>query len=218
METAAMKTLIVLASIILSLFSLSQGKENATPRTGIVLERTTNNAFPSADIKPVVLADGRIVVGVGDTVYLLAPNGTVLWKYATAAGETLTSEPAFNSAQNEIAVVGNDLLFVRLDARTGKLKWKAEAEGRGRFSRIVAYQNGYLVVVDMFGYRENSPADNQPDRLEYWKDPEEQSWTTDFPVGAELVVDGSRIYSLSRGKDKVRLRELKIPHAHEARQ
>jgi outer membrane protein assembly factor BamB len=92
-----------------------------------------------------VLPDDRVVVSVADTVYMLAPNCNSWRKYATA-GETLTSEPAFNSALNEIAVVGNDLLFVRLDATTGKVKWRPTTNGRTGFSSVAAYGKGYLVV------------------------------------------------------------------------
>ncbi len=212
-----MKKQTVLGLIVLIAASFTRAQENGPPRNGVILKRTNDGGFPSSNIKPIVLPDGRIVVSVADTVYMLAPNGGVLWKYATA-GETLTSEPTYSPELNEIALVGNDLLFVRLDATTGKLKWRATTNGRAGFSSVTAYGEGYLVVVDMNGYRKNGPDKSKlrsPDLLEYWESREGHFWKIDFPVGAELIVDGKRIYSLNRGKGKVRLRELQVPVVQE---
>jgi len=141
-------------------------------------------------------------------------DGNPLWKYSTQ-GETLTSKPAFDPELNEIAIVRYDLLFIRLDATTGKLKRQNDSNGRGLFSEVTAYGRGYLVVVNMNGYRENDKSAklNRPtlDRLEYWADSEEQSWSMDFPLNAQLIVDGKRIFCLRRSKDKLRLQELHFP-------
>jgi outer membrane protein assembly factor BamB len=216
-ETTRLQKHIALALIaLLSAASISaQGK--ASSRSGIALERTRDGASPSSRIKPLVLPDGRMVVSVPDTVYMLGPNADSLWKDATA-GETFTSEPAYNAGLNEIAVVGYDLLFARLDANTGKLKWKAKTVGRAVFSSVEANGKGYLVVVDMPGYCENGPHNSGvsvPDQLEYWTDSEDQGWQIDFARNAELAVSGSRIYSLTRGNHGIRLRELNGPAARE---
>jgi hypothetical protein len=187
-ETTRLQKRIALALMaLLSAATISaQGKESS--QSGIALERTRDGAFPSSGIKPLVLPDGSMVVSVADTVYMLGPKRDSLWKYATA-GDTFTSEPAYNAELNEIAVVGYDLLFARLDANT-----------------------------DMTGYRENGPHNSGvsvPDQLEYSTDSEDQGWQTDFPRNAELVVTGSQIYSLTRGNDGIRLRELNGQAARE---
>jgi len=216
-ETSRLQKHIVLALIaLLSAASLS-AQEKESSRSGIALERTRDGAFPSSRIKPLVLPDGRMVISVGDTVYMLRPNGDSLWKYATA-GETFTSEPAYNAELNEIAVIGYDLLFARLDANTGKLKWKAKTVGKALFSSVEAYGKGYLVVVDMSGYGNNDSHNSDvsfPDQLEYWTDSEDRGWQIDFPRNAELVISGSRIYSLTRSNDGIRLRELNVPPGRE---
>jgi outer membrane protein assembly factor BamB len=194
MNVDYIKISIVAASVGLIVCPSAQPQSNQSSRNGIVLERTKDGGFPSTRIRPLVLTDGRMVVCVADSIYMLAPDGAVLWKYATQ-GETLTSEPAFNAELNEIGVVGNDLLFVRLDATTGKLKWRATTAGRAGFSSVTAYANGYLVVVDMTGYRENSDKSKVriQDQLEFWTDQKDRSWKVDFPTGAEVLVSGNRI-------------------------
>ena len=208
------KRLCLATLFALSISGLAQGHQQDSGKNGIVLQGTGKGAFPSSRIKPLVLPDGRIVVSVADTVYMLAADGILQWKYSTE-GETFMSEPAYNAELNEIAFVGYDLLFVRVDAKTGKRKWKANTVGRATFAGIAAFGRGYLVVADMSGYRETASDRRLPDRLEYWTDSEDEGWTTDFPKGAELVVSGDRIYSLNRGKDKIRLREIHIPTSRE---
>ena len=137
-------------------------------------------------------------------------NGKELWKYEKGA---LVSEPAFSTTRNEIAVVMYDLLFVRLDATTGKVKWTAPSTGRGAFRGVFAYENGFLVVVDMGGYRDHENP-RVPDSLEYWGDSDKDFWSIDFPQRAELLVDGKKLYTLFRNQDELLLKEVHVPRPH----
>jgi PQQ-like domain len=167
---------------------------------------------PTKRLHPVVLPDGRVILSIADTIYMLDAEGSQLWKFGTAsANETLTSEPAFNATRNEVAVIGNDLLFVRLDATTGKVKWKADTVRRAAFASVTAYESGFLVVADMGGYRRNSTPTS--DRLEYWGSSEEDFWSIAFPLNAELVVTGKKIYALRTGAGTLRVQELHPPKA-----
>jgi hypothetical protein len=196
-------------SSIISVTCFCQSQKNTDE---LVLTRTNKESFPSERIRPVVLPDGRMIVSVADTVYMLSPKRRVLWKYANAE---LTSEPVFNAGLNEVAVVGYDLLFVRLDAATGKVKWKADSNGGALFAEVRAYGKGYLVVVNMTAYREKDKdlglRPSTPDGLDYWGESEEDFWTIAFPTNAELVVDGKRVFALRRRASQVRLQELHIP-------
>jgi len=143
-------------------------------------------------------------MGVGDTVYMLDADGKQLWKYKNAV---LTTEPAYSSARDEVAVVMYDLQAVRLDATTGKVKWKAESAGKGLYLSVSAYDQGFVVVVDMAGYRQRG-SHLPPDQLEYWGKSNNDSWSVDFPQGAELVVSGNKIYALRRSGEQVRMLEI----------
>jgi len=214
-NSSALIVTVAVVSLLLTPPVLSQASGKATSSAELVFRRTHPDASPTDKLHPLVLPDGRLVLSVADTVYMLDAEGKLLWKYSTPLGELLTSEPGFNPEQNEIAVVGFDLLFVRLDANTGKAKWKADMNGRATLARVAAYGKGYLVVADMGGYRENEKADGvkqlSPDGLEYWGESERDSWFIDFPIGAELVVDGKKIYALRHVRGEVRLRRLFPP-------
>jgi hypothetical protein len=190
--------------------ALTGAQTNRVAPRELEFGRTHSPQAPTKKLRPVVLPDGRVVLSVADTVYMLDADGRQLWKFGTAsANETLTSEPAFNAGRNEVAIVGNDLLFVRLDATTGKVKWKADTVGRATFASVTAYESGFLVVAEMSGYRSDKTSTS--DRLEYWGASEEDSWSIAFPIGAELVVTGKKIYALRRGSGMLRVQELHSP-------
>jgi hypothetical protein len=173
-----------------------------------------SNDWPDEKIRPVALPDGRLLVSRFGAVYMLDASGKQLWKYVTD-GETLTSEPAYNAETNEIGIVGYDILFVRLDATTGEKKWRAATVGAASFINVAAYGKGFLIVVDMSGYREKDKESgyphikgSNPDRLEYYGETDDDFWSADFPIGAQLLVNGKHIYAVRRTRDAVHLREL----------
>jgi hypothetical protein len=169
--------------------------------------------WPDERIGPVALPDGRILLSRFGTVYMLDATGKQLWKYETESeNESLTSEPAYNAETNEIGVVGDDLLFVRLDATTGKVKWTAPMVGGATLISVAAYGRGFLVLVDMTSYREKSKQEHStywsPDRLEYWGQTEDDGWIADFPIGARLLVNGKQIYAVWHVRGGLKLRAL----------
>jgi hypothetical protein len=177
------------------------------------------DVFPDERIRPVALPDGRLLLSRFGTVYMLDSSGKQLWKYQTdSENEQLTSEPVYNAETNEIGVVGYDLLFARLDATTGEEKWRASAVGGATFINVAAYGRGFLVLVDMTHYRENDKMVGakyrSPDRLEYYGETEDDEWIADFPIGAQLLVNGKHIYSVLRTHGELHLRELKPASRH----
>jgi hypothetical protein len=204
--------------LVLALFVVSTlAPAQSTPQRHFGPELTftpeKHDNWPDERIRPVALPDGRLLLSRFGTVYMLDASGKQLWKYVID-GETLTSEPAYNAETNEIGVVGYDLLFVRLDAATGEEKWRAKTVGGGVFISVAAYGRGFLVVVDMTAYREKAKEfdphmkGTDPDRLEYWGQTEDDGWIADFPIGAQLLVNGKYIYCVRRTRDVVHLREL----------
>src|SRR6266849_10476437 len=122
---------------------LSQASSKPNPAEELVFKAKDFDIPPPRRLHPVVLPDGGLLISVGDTVSRVDTDGKVRWKFS--GGEGLTSEPAFNPDQNEVAVIAYDLLFVRLDATSGKRKWEARTVGRVVFSAIAPYGKGYLV-------------------------------------------------------------------------
>lgn len=169
--------------------------------------RGAHEGWPSRDFQPISLPNGHLVVSIGDTVYFLDRNGRQVWKYK---GTPLTTEPAYNDAVNELAIVMYDLQAVRVSATTGEVLWKADPAGRGIYSKVCAFGKGFLVLIDMSGYKQNE-TNSSANRLEYWSASEKEFWYTDFPKSADLVVVGTKIYALHREKDQILLHEIQVP-------
>ncbi|MCU1309666.1 MAG: PQQ-like domain [Candidatus Angelobacter sp.] len=182
-------------------------KQHSNSKNRIVFAGESIVSPKISRIAPVSLPDGRMAVVAGDTIYMAGVDGKILWSYSLRA--PITAKPALRLDQNEIAVIGYDLTFVRLDASTGKLVWKADMNGRAVFSNIQPYGQGYLVVLDMSGYRDNLLHYN--DQVEFWGDKDDDSWSLDFPIGASLTVVGDKIYAVQYEKKAVALTEIKPP-------
>ena len=158
-----------------------------------------------------------------DTIYMVAPGGNILW-WSYSPEVPLTAQPAYRTDRNEIAIVGLDLTYQWLDAKSGEVRWKARVGGGRAVYRdvkpfadaylVVDDADAYLVVDDMEGYREGARAMGEPegsDSLHYWGKIEDDNWHTDFPVGAALAVAGEHIYAVKYEEDKVVLQEIHPP-------
>ena len=204
--------LLVVSLCCLVVLAWSQQKQNKSSIPSVVLQGKEDPGSPHRKVRPLVLPDGRMILTVGDAVYMLSPEGRQLWKYGDVWA---WSEPAYNPILNEIAIVAPDLFFVRLDAATGKEKWHATTNGRASFVHVIAYGNGYFVLEDMSGYRENNKRTfglrPEDDQLGFWGPSEKDSWTVNFPRNSEIVVSGARIYAAKKNRNRLTLQEIHIP-------
>ena len=213
----SMRTLfLIIALFSSSAFAQAEPLQNTPERhfgPALTFNTEGSNDWTDERIGAVALPDGRLLLSRFGTVFMLDATGRQLWKYKTdSENESLTSEPAYNTETNEIGIVGNDLLFVRLDAATGKEKWRASTVGGAVFTRVAAYGHGFLVVVNMAHYRENDRMEHlkyrTSDRLEYWGETKDDEWSANFPIGAQLLVSGKQIYACWRVRGGLKLRAI----------
>ncbi len=145
-----------------------------------------------------------MIFGVVDTLYVTDPDGAIAWKYVTrgpAEALSIYAPPAFNPKINEIGVVGCDLFFVRLDATSGKEKWRYSGNSSSIFKQIAPYGSGFLVVV----------SSKDGDAVQYWSDDAEDDIPqAQFPSGATLMVNGARIYAVRSFSRSARVQELRL--------
>lgn len=164
---------------------------------------------PLTAIPPLVVSSDRLLVAVCNTIYMLDSKSNVLWKWSTNAA-SIIDQPVIDS-NGTIYVIALDMIWVALDAATGKEKWNRNGVvGRTQASQIKAYKDDmYLVVWDMSGVR-NGPSDNSiKDELLLCKG-REIVWKKEFPVDAVLKVWGDKILAVNYSKDGVKIAE--IPH------
>lgn len=116
--------------------------------------------------KPLPLPNGRLLITAGDTLYMLASDGSVIWRTQTPESTLLPAQPVFNEQLGEIGLIGLDGLFFRLEAQTGRLIFGYRMNGKAEYRQILRYARLYLTVVDMSPYSDRQYV--SPDKLTCW--------------------------------------------------
>lgn len=162
---------------------------------------------PLTAITPLVISPDRLLVTVCNTLYMLDSKKNVVWKWSTEAA-SIVDQPIIDST-GTIYVIALDMIWVALDAATGKEKWNRNGVvGRTRASQIKAYKDDmYLVVEDMSGIRNGPSDDSIKDGLLLCKG-REILWKKEFPIDAVLKVWGDKILAVSYSKDGVKITEI----------
>jgi len=219
--------LIALSVICLTICVFSAPRHKITPKFELLPGELDLSSTHSRErwrgtpqrVPPLFLPDGRMVVVAADSVYMLSQEGKQLWKYAIGEGKDpekvydegfgaglAVMEIAFQPARNELALVCEDNLSVRLDAATGKLKWLNEEMGPGEDLGVIAYGEGFL-------WRDNNGFGSGD--LSYRE--EDGEWAIETPDDPEIFVNGDKIYCIERiysrktGRYRILLRELHPP-------
>ena len=190
---------------------LGQKKSSARKPRTLKLEygnKELAKYYGSPSAAPIPVSPSRLLVTVGDTLYMLGRNGRVLWKHSEEPNTIL-----------DVSVGPNGLIYVgvfdgvfRVLSRSGKEIWSHFMSGSANYSQIRSYKSGLLVVIDMEGYREKHPPAAPPediqDQLEFWNN-KKMVWQKEFPRGARLQVLGNRILAISQTKEGAEIREIR---------
>jgi len=154
----------------------------------------------------VALPRQKRLVAVGDTVYLLNKRNRIVWKWVAAS--PIWDAPVVD-AQGTIYVIGYDMLWSAVDSETGERKWFSTANGRAAFTQIKLYRKDmYLVVTDMWGYRDSLRDPTIKDRLSLCKK-NTLLWETEIPAHTKLHVFGNKVFvTYKRGGRLIRHRIL----------
>ncbi len=85
------------------------------------------------------------------------------------------------STTNEIGVIGCDLFFVRLDATTGKEKWRTQVNGASEYTQIAPYAAGFLFVITRTVQTSCNTGGNQATTSGAWSSRTTQNWLSLVP-------------------------------------
>jgi len=158
----------------------------------------------------VALPRQKTLVAVGDTLYLLNKKNRILWKWITAS--PIWDAPVVDS-DGTIYVVGADMLWAAVDSETGKQKWYSTVNGRGAFTQIKLYRKDmYLVVTDMWGYRDNLHDPAIKDSLSLCKR-NAVLWDIEIPARTKLHVFGDTIFLTYKRHGHTVRRRISVPSA-----
>jgi hypothetical protein len=149
------------------------------------------------------MASDRLLVPVGDTLYMLDSNNRIVWDYSF---EPDIIRDVMVDSKGDVYITASEALILVLDV-SGKEIWRmGMSSGSASYGQIKSYAHGFLVIVDMEAYR--MKGSNSEDILEFWKD-RKQQWSKPFPRGAKLQMAGDRILAIATTKEGREVTEIR---------
>lgn len=140
-------------------------------------------------IRPITVSSNRLLVPVGDVLYMLDRDYRIVWQYFVEPNLIYDVRTDHNGT---IYLAISDGLFRVLD-RNGDDIWGHFMNGSAQYSQIAPYRKGLLVVIDMWGYRQKGSGPE--DLVEYWEN-RKRVWSKHFPQEARLEIWGDKILAL----------------------
>jgi outer membrane protein assembly factor BamB len=161
--------------------------------------------------KVVVTSSGRTLATAGDTLYMLdAGRRRVLWKYSVSQ---ILFDFAYVKATGIVyATAGDNTMFI-LDASTGRELYYDSRNGSAGYGAVIPYGEDACLVMDSYGgYRSGYAGGYAPmqDGVTAWRGTK-MLWHLDVPPDAALQVVGRKIYAVTTTKNRILVRELKVP-------
>ncbi|MFN2510547.1 MAG: hypothetical protein ABR568_03775 [Pyrinomonadaceae bacterium] len=154
-------------------------------------------------LAPIPISSSRLLVPVGDTLYMLDSNNRFVWHYSF---EPDIIRDVMVDPKGDIYITASEALILVLNS-SGKEVWrKGMSTGSAWYTQIKSYGDGFLVIVDMEAYRKKGS--NSEDVLEFWKD-KKKEWSKPFPRGAKLQIAGNRILAIATTKEGREITEIR---------
>jgi len=162
----------------------------------------SNDNYSPPVVSPIAIRSDRLLVPVGDTLYMLDSKNQIAWE---CPFEPNIIQDVMVDSRGDIYITLTDGLLLALNA-SGKEVWRTGLNGSAGYGQIKSYGDGFLVVVDMEGYR--MKGSNSEDTLQFWKD-RKLSWSKEFPRGAKLQLVGNRIVAITTTKEGREIKEIR---------
>ncbi len=154
------------------------------------------------------LANGRTLVDVGDSLYLLNRRNRILWAW-DSGGPPLNSPPFLDSSET-IYITGADLTWVAIDAKTGHTKWSGTANGRASYSPIIPFKNGMYFVITYMGAYRRTPTEVVKNGVTLCRG-NSILWTSEIPSDSRLRVRRGKAFLSNRRVGRTVLEPLVVP-------
>ena len=171
---------------------------------------TVPSRLKPSESKVVLLPSGRILVTAGDGLYMLGADRRVVWKHTVS--QWVYDFEYIRATGLIYGTAGDNNMFI-LDASTGKELFGDARSGRAWYGDVLPYGEDACLIVDMLGgYRADYAGGPEPmqDGVTAWRGTR-MLWHMDVPPDAELQVVGSKIYAVTKTKDRILLKELRVP-------
>ena len=181
----------------------SATQEPKTTKLSYANPDLSSDDYKPLTIPPIAMSANRLLLPMGDTLYMLDSNNRVAWRYSF---DPNIIQDVMVDPKGDIYITASEALILVLDA-SGKELWRTGMSvGSASYGQIKSYGGGFLVIVDMEAYRWKGQ--NTEDILEFWKD-KGLVWEKPFPRGATLQLVGDRILAITTTKDGREITEIR---------
>jgi hypothetical protein len=160
------------------------------------------------------LSDGRLLAGLGGTLYMLDSRKRVEWTYT--ACWVLWDFAVVESTGLVYGTGGDNIMFI-LDSATGKKLYRHGRNGKFAYGQVVRFgEDICLITNNLAGYRDgldwetNSLQIILTDGVTAWRGTR-ALWSMPFPPDAELVVNGDRIFAVTKTDKSIYVRQITPP-------
>ena len=165
-----------------------------------------------SDSKVLPLSDGRLLVGLGDTLYMLDGKRRVQWKHRPS---WMIWDFAVVESTGLVYGTGGDNVMFILEVDTGRSLYSIGRNGKAAYGQVAPFGKDMCLITDNFvGYRQGSQWIEtdfvMPDGITAWRGTE-ALWTLDFPPDAELVVTGDRVFAVTKTDKRIYVKEIIPP-------
>jgi len=176
------------------------------PPAGLALAASSNaRTMEGAEFSAV--APDRLLVTVGDTLYMLDSQRRIVWK--ETVGDVVGQPFAMPDGSIHVFLV-QDKVHLVVSAATGKTLncIDCNTTARASFTQVLPYdQNQFLVVETNAYFRRQPGSENTPDDVALWQG-DKVLWTATIPPGAEIRVVGNKILAVEKKEQAVVVHEV----------
>ena len=198
---------LLVAGTVLAIARVNQRKHSPKNSGTVKLEYNNpelkSETYTPPAIAPIAISSDRLLVPVGDMLYMLDSNNRIVWDYPF---EPNIIRDVMVDPNGDIYVTASEALILVLNS-SGKEIWRTGmSSGSASYGQIKSFAKGFLVIVDMEAYRMKGA--NSEDILEFWQD-RKQRWSKPFPRGAKLLIAGNRILAVATTHEGREITEIR---------
>lgn len=203
--------ILVAISAIAGLTGIVTGARNFTradpePEDGMRLQ-ASSKAMTLDRAEFTFVAPDRVLVTVGDTLYMLDSHRHIVWKQTV--GDVVGQPIAMPDGSIHVLLV-QDKVHLVISAATGKTLncIDCNTTARTSFTQVLPYnQSQYLVVETDAFVRQRPGSGNTPDEVALWQG-DKVLWTAPIPPDAEVRVVGNKILVVEKKEQAIVFHEV----------
>ena len=159
-------------------------------------------------VESLPLPSGHILIGTCDKLFMLDSQKHVVWEYTVP--QLLFDFTYIKATGLVYGTAGDNTMFI-LEASSGKQLEYISRNGSAAFGEVKPYgKDMCLITNNNWGYRDRLNDPSIEDGVTAWQGTE-ALWSVELPPNAKLLVDGEKIFAITKTNYGIFIKEIAIP-------